>query len=102
VAGTCECGNEITGFIKLGEFLDLLRTCYLFKKDSTPWSRNVLLLCTLLVSFKIRPSHCPTTSDSSHPATRRHILDEWSAKQLRGLQMEGQLDLPLYRKKAGV
>jgi hypothetical protein len=26
VAGTCECGNEPTGSIKYGEFLDWLRT----------------------------------------------------------------------------
>ena len=25
-AGTCECGNEPSGFIKCGEFLDWLRT----------------------------------------------------------------------------
>jgi hypothetical protein len=27
VAGTCECGNEPSGSIKFGEFLDQLRTC---------------------------------------------------------------------------
>ena len=26
VAGTCECGNEPSGFIKCVEFLDLLKT----------------------------------------------------------------------------
>jgi hypothetical protein len=26
VAGTCECGNEPSGFIKCGEFLDQLQT----------------------------------------------------------------------------
>ena len=26
VAGTCECGNEPSGTIKCGEFVDLLRT----------------------------------------------------------------------------
>ena len=25
-AGTCECGNELSGSIKYGEFLDWLRT----------------------------------------------------------------------------
>ena len=25
-AGTCECGNEPSGFIKCGEFLDWLKT----------------------------------------------------------------------------
>jgi hypothetical protein len=27
VAGCCECGNELSGSIKCGEFLDCLRTC---------------------------------------------------------------------------
>jgi hypothetical protein len=27
VAGSCECGNEHSGSIKCGEFLDYLRTC---------------------------------------------------------------------------
>jgi len=27
VAGTCDCGNEPSGSIKCGEFLDLLKTC---------------------------------------------------------------------------
>jgi hypothetical protein len=36
VAGTCECGNEPSGSIKCGEFLD-----WLLKKDSAPWSQYV-------------------------------------------------------------
>jgi hypothetical protein len=28
VAGTCECGNELLGSIKWGEFIDQLRTGY--------------------------------------------------------------------------
>ena len=27
MAGSCECGNEPSGSIKYGEFLDLLKTC---------------------------------------------------------------------------
>jgi hypothetical protein len=42
VAGTCECGNEPSGSIKCGEFLDYLRTGYLFKKDPAAWSKYVL------------------------------------------------------------
>jgi hypothetical protein len=38
VAGTCECGNEHSGSIKFREFLDLLRTDQLLKKDSATWS----------------------------------------------------------------
>jgi hypothetical protein len=41
VAGTCECGNEPSGSIKCGEFLDWLRTCQLLKKYSSPWSEEV-------------------------------------------------------------
>jgi hypothetical protein len=33
VAGNCECGNEPSGFIKCGKFLDYLQTGELFKKD---------------------------------------------------------------------
>jgi len=39
VAGTCECGNEHSGSIKCGEFLDWLKTSYLLKKDSAAWSK---------------------------------------------------------------
>ena len=41
VAGTCEFGNEISGSIKRGEFLDQLRTGQFLKKDSAPWSYKV-------------------------------------------------------------
>ena len=39
VVGTFECGNEHSGFIKCGEFLDQLKTGQLFKKDSAQWSK---------------------------------------------------------------
>jgi len=38
---TCEWGNELFGSTKCGEFLDLLRTDLLLKKDSAPWSKEV-------------------------------------------------------------
>jgi hypothetical protein len=38
VAGTCECGNELLGSIKCGEFFDKLKTGSL-QKDSAPWSK---------------------------------------------------------------
>jgi hypothetical protein len=38
VAGTFKCGNELSGSIKCGIFLDYLRTSQLLKKDSDPWS----------------------------------------------------------------
>jgi len=36
VAGSCECGNEHAGSIKLGGSLHQLKTYYLLKKDSAP------------------------------------------------------------------
>ena len=39
VADTCECGNEPSGSIKCGEFLDYLRTGQLLKNDSAPCSK---------------------------------------------------------------
>jgi hypothetical protein len=38
VADSCECGNELSGSIKCGEFLDWLRTCW----DSAPWLVHLL------------------------------------------------------------
>jgi hypothetical protein len=38
VAICCEHGNETSGFIKGGEFLDQLSECKLLKRDSAPWS----------------------------------------------------------------
>jgi hypothetical protein len=37
VAGFCEHGNEPSGSIKGGEFLDQLNEYWLLKKDSAPW-----------------------------------------------------------------
>ena len=39
VAEPCECGNEPSGSVKCGEFLDQLQTSQLLKKDSAPWSK---------------------------------------------------------------
>jgi hypothetical protein len=38
VAEYCECGNEPSCSAKCGEFLDLLRTCWVLRKDSVTWS----------------------------------------------------------------
>jgi len=38
VAGSCEDGNESSGSIKGGQFLDLLFDYQLFKKGSASWS----------------------------------------------------------------
>jgi hypothetical protein len=39
--GSCKCGNEPSGSIKCGEFLDWLKTGWLLKKDLVPWSKYV-------------------------------------------------------------
>ena len=38
MAGACECGNEPSGSIKCGEFLDNLRTILRIMEDSAPRS----------------------------------------------------------------
>ena len=39
VADACECGNEPSGSVKYGEFLDQLQTSQLLKKDSATWGK---------------------------------------------------------------
>ena len=46
VAEACEYGNEPSGSMKCGEFLDQLQTSQLLKKDSVPWSKSVLVFST--------------------------------------------------------
>jgi hypothetical protein len=41
VAGCCEDGDEPSGSIKGGEFLRL-SGCWLFKRDSAPWSELII------------------------------------------------------------
>ena len=43
VAGCCEGGNEPSGSIKCGIFLDWLNTCWLLRKASVSWSYFVAL-----------------------------------------------------------
>jgi hypothetical protein len=38
VACSCELGNELSGSIKSGKFLDQMSEYKLFKKDSSSWS----------------------------------------------------------------
>ena len=42
VADACECGNEPSGSVKCGEFLDQQQTSQLFKKDSAPCNKQVI------------------------------------------------------------
>ena len=41
VADACECGNEPSGSVKCGEFLDELLTSQLLRKDSAPWREYI-------------------------------------------------------------
>jgi hypothetical protein len=45
VVGTYERGNEPSGSIICGAFLDKLRKCWLLKKDSGPCSLLVSAIC---------------------------------------------------------
>ena len=44
MAGTCECGNELSASIKRGVFLDWLRIGLLLKKEFASWS-NEYYIC---------------------------------------------------------
>jgi hypothetical protein len=41
VAGCCECGDEPSGYIKCGEFLEWLTMFLLLRKDSAAWSKSI-------------------------------------------------------------
>jgi len=41
MVSTCECGDKPSVSIKCGEFLYYLRTSWLPKKESAPWSNEV-------------------------------------------------------------
>jgi len=51
VAGTYECRNEASGSIKCGEILDWLKTGYLLKMDSAPWSKYNSTFSTRRIMF---------------------------------------------------
>jgi len=51
VASTCECGNEPSGSIQSGEFLDYLKTGWLRKQDSAPWVSMFGLIMLDKISF---------------------------------------------------
>jgi hypothetical protein len=62
VAGCCEHGNEPSGFIKCGEFLDQMRDRQLLEKDSVPW---YYLACELASeSVSVLECHWCFTSSS--------------------------------------
>ena len=39
MAGCCERGNEPSGSVKCGEFLNQLKTDHILKKDAAPWRK---------------------------------------------------------------
>jgi len=43
MAGACECGSEIPGYIKCWEISVWLRNCQLIRNGSAPWSYSVLV-----------------------------------------------------------
>ena len=51
MAGSCECGNEPSGDINCGEFLDQLKTCKLLMKDSAPLIYLVTELLRWFISY---------------------------------------------------
>jgi hypothetical protein len=53
VVGCCEHGNEPAGFIKVGEFLELLRNCQLLKNDF-PIVVSCLVLRRVLIQILAR------------------------------------------------
>ena len=63
VAGTCDCGNERSGSIKWGGFLDQLKTGQLLKKDSAPWSE--LYIYIYIYMAKCRKTRWEKRTDQS-------------------------------------
>ena len=67
----CKCSNESLGSVKCGEFINQLRNCQLFKKDSVPRNQflgsqligyyvmAVALHVTALSCHEYLCSHCP-------------------------------------------
>jgi hypothetical protein len=57
--GTCEYGDEPSGSLRCGEFLDSLRTRWLFRKNSAPWSWLVMALeAVMAVDVKVMVFFC--------------------------------------------
>jgi hypothetical protein len=53
VAGACKCGDEPSGSIKCGEFLDWLRDSYLLK-DCTAWRQSISYALCVTVGNDVR------------------------------------------------
>jgi hypothetical protein len=57
VAGTCECGNELLGYIKCGEFLDWLQN-QLASQEGLCSMEEVCNICEELHATFLRPYNC--------------------------------------------
>ena len=79
VADACECGNEPSGSVKYGEFLDQLQTSQLLKKDSAPWSKYQ------------QTNNCPVTT----------LLGTFSKLQKKGLLVSSCLVLSVRKEQLG-
>ena len=55
LAGTCEVGNEPSGSIKGGGFLDQMTNGYPLKKDSAPWSKYTIFEQQCYIGLHIIP-----------------------------------------------
>ena len=58
MTGTCESGNEVSGSIKCGEFLDWLRIGWLLKNESAPWNKLVSIPSPLSECYSSTPTVC--------------------------------------------
>jgi hypothetical protein len=85
MAGSSECGNELSCSIGCRELIDYLKACHLLKKNSVPWTWLVGLwlvgwsmgylvgyLVSYLASYKQLMYMCCPTLFLSFP----HIFDE--------------------------
>ena len=89
VADACECGNEPSGSVKCGEFLDQLQTSQLLKKVSAPWSKRVN-------KGKVIPLQAWCGPESEQTAALEG--GEWSAAHPGRTLPPGKTRYPFYRK----
>jgi hypothetical protein len=57
VVGCCEHGNELSGSIKLWEFLECLSSCWLMKKDSAPFGELVMVIKQTIMRWTVHFAH---------------------------------------------
>jgi hypothetical protein len=72
VAGSCEHGNELSGSIKGGAFLDLLRNYQLLGNDSAPCSKLDIIIYLDILLIKTFIFYISVSSNTSF-TTFRHL-----------------------------